>query len=254
MGVLIVNLIKSAFRDKYLRFWEWIFPPLLMTAFALFIRGELFATFILPGLAAFLLFQGLIYAIPYRLALLRENSLLRIAVEEGSIGMLSSAFVLSRVLISCIQAGLFIPIGIWILQPEIDIRAGWLIAAFAASLFGLGGFSLLVASLSKTVGSALGFAQLFYILLTAVSGIFFPLERSPEFLQLTSSLSPLTYTSEMLSYGLTGGGGKPPVEALLFLLLFGGAAAAVGLLILKRDLAAGRNWNRTVAGPASARG
>ena len=127
MIILIKNFFKSSFRDKTFLFFDWLFPVVLITGIAIFARGKNYATFFLPSLISFLLLQNLIYAIPYKMAQFKENSVLRIIAEEGNVGLYITSFLITRIILVAIQGAVFLPIGIVVLSPEICINPLWLL-------------------------------------------------------------------------------------------------------------------------------
>jgi len=236
MFVLMTNFLKANLREKYFLFWDWLFPVILMLGIAFFVRGQGYATFLLPGLVTFLLFQTLVYPIPFRMAQFRENGVLRLVAEEGSIKLFVISFLLSRIISSTLQVLTFLPIGILILSPpHINISVWVVLISFGGGLIGLSGFSLLVAVFARTVNSALGFAQLFYIGLSAVSGLFFPIEKSPAFLQVISQISPVTYLRRAFQYGLTGVGDTFIID-IAVLMTIGLSTAFTAIFIVNKEL------------------
>ncbi len=207
---LIKLFLRSSLRDKQFLFWEWLFPMVLYLAFALFVRGKAYASFLVPGLFVFMLFQTLIYALPLRIAQFKEEGVLRLVIEEGNIRLFTISFLLHRFVLLVVQALVFVPAGIFILKIDLSqINWGLLAAVYGAAVLALGGFSLLVASLARSFMGAVGWAQVSYMLLSAVSGIFYPLEKSPAFLQALSVCSPLKYARDAFAASLYFNGTYP---------------------------------------------
>lgn len=234
MKTLIWYFIKADFREKYLLFWDWLFPPLLMLGMALFVRESEYATFLLPGLLTFMLFQTLIYAVPFRMAQFRENGIFRLLSEENAVKTFASSFIVSKIILAVTQSIVLLPIGCLILKPSLSINLGMLFIAIATGLFAIGAMSLFVGAIAKKVNSALGFAQLFYIGLSAISGIFYPLEKSPQFLRVIAVVSPIKYLHEMLKYSLEHAGNFP-LLALIVLILFGLFFALLAVVIMRNE-------------------
>lgn len=235
MIILIKNFFKSSFRDKTFLFFDWLFPVVLITGIAIFARGKNYATFFLPSLISFLLLQNLIYAIPYKMAQFKENSVLRIIAEEGNVGLYITSFLITRIILVAIQGAVFLPIGIVVLSPEICINPLWLLIAFILSLVAIGGLSMLVASFAKNVNSAYGLSQLFYISLTALSGIFYPIDSYPNVLRVVGKILPLASSRRLMEYALNSKGEAPLLEAI-YLLVFGLITLVVGIVIIQKWL------------------
>jgi len=95
----------------------------------------------------------------------------------------------------------------------------YFLCAIILGMMSLGGFSLFVGTLAKSDQAALGFSQLFYLLFTAISGIFFPIEKSPELLRWISIISPVTYLNRAIGNSLSSG--DIDLYGMVFMLVFG---------------------------------
>lgn len=216
---LIKNFFKSDIRQKNFMFWDWIFPVILMAAASIFIRGNEDSTVILGGLMAFLILQSSIYSLPYRIAQFRQKGILEIVAEEGNIMKFTLSFLATRIIVILVQVAVFLLLGLSLTNSKADINFPYFILTVISGILALGGFSAFLGTISKTEQSALGFAQLFYLLFSAISGIFFPLDKSPQFLKIISFFSPVTYLNKSLGYSLTSK--TTDLYGITFLLVFG---------------------------------
>jgi len=201
---LIKNMFKADLRQKSLLFWDWLFPFLLMIGVSLFLKGGENGGKVLGGLMAFLMLQSLIFAIPFRITEYKSKGIMQLVVEEGNTKRFILSFLLMRVIVVLLQVFIFMPFGALMLGAEININILELVTVMIVGIFSIGGISLLLGLLCKTQQTALGLAQLVYLLLSVTSGIFYPLEQSPEVINRISIFSPITYLNKLLGNCLTG--------------------------------------------------
>lgn len=193
----IFNFIKAEIRMPHLMFWDWIFPLLLVVIISLFIKKNDTAIFLFPGLISLLIFQSIIFSVPYRIAQFKELGIFKLVSLKGSIIKFLISFFVSRVTILLIQIIFMLVIGKWALSLEFNVNFAVLFTSIILSIT----LFMIVASICglivKTQNSALGIAQAIYFLCIGASGIFYPLEKSPEILKTLSNFLPLTYINEI---------------------------------------------------------
>lgn len=216
---LIKNFIKADLRQKNLVFWDWVVPLVLMGGVTMFLKGKDYASFMFPSLICYLMLQNLIFALPFRMSQYKTDGIINLLSEEGKTNKFMVAFLISRAFIILIQCALFIPFGIFIIKPETNISVIGISIAYILGVFSVGGLALLIGCITKTENGALGLSQLFYFGLTAISGIFYPLDKSPKILQVLSNISPVKYLNECWHYSLIGG--NKPISAIIALIVFG---------------------------------
>lgn len=233
--LLIKNLFLADLRQKSLLFWEWIFPFLLMTGFALFLKDSANKLSVLAGLLSFFILQSIIFGIPFRIAEYNTSGLLQLISEEGKGEYLLFAFLGMKSITTLFQCLLYLPVGMILLKLSLPFSLPFILKLLAGVFLGiwsLGNLALLIGIQSKTQGAALGLSQMFYILLAGISGIFYPLSLSPIVLQVVGQGSPLTYlnrifTAAMHDTGIT-------VISPIILLLFGSVLAVINIFILNK--------------------
>lgn len=226
--------VKADLRQKSLLFWDWIFPFVLMVAAAFFVGESNVAGQVLGGLMAFLVMQTMIFGIPYRISEYTEQGVLRLISEEGSAGKFLFGFIATRTLMAMIQCLIFLPIGALIMG--VNLRFNWAGVAIAliTGLVVLGGLALLIASICKKQQMAFGLSQMVYMILAVTSGIFYPLENSPQILQAVSQVSPLTYISQLFGYAIKGNGTN--YMNAIILIIAGLVLSIIGLAVINSRL------------------
>ncbi|REK74237.1 ABC transporter permease [Paenibacillus paeoniae] len=224
MKKLTINFLKADLRMPHLMFWDWMFPLILIIAFSLFVKSQEFSSFLLPGFVSLFILQSIIFSLPYRLAQYREQGILDLISKKGSPTKLLTGFYLSRIVILVIQTALVIVLGTFSLGVTLDVNGVMLLASLAISIL----LFLLLGSLCgwivKSQNSALGLAQAVYFWLLGTSGIFYPIEKSPEFLKILAQISPLYYVNNLWSHALVrqeidilGNAGASGIFLILFL-------------------------------------
>jgi len=200
---LIKNFIKADLRQKNLLFWDWLFPIFLFLGFTIFIKETSYSSFIFPSLITFLIFQGILFSVPFRLAQYKENGIIKLIANEDGLTKFIISFVVSRVIIILLQLIIFIPIGIMLLKPTIKLSVVHVLIGIGMCMIITYFLAIIIGIFSNKENVALGLSQLVYFIFLAISGIFYPISDSPLILQKISKLSPIKYVNEMINYGFT---------------------------------------------------
>jgi ABC-2 type transport system permease protein len=161
--------------------------------------------FIVPGLLAMaIMWLGIFAAIP--LVQQREQQVLRrFAVTPLPLSRLVAAQVISRLLISLLQAMFILAVARLFFGVPI-VAGGHSLAvslALLAALVLLGALSFVtigyaVAALSTTQHAAHGWAQLLSMPMILLCGVFFSISLLPSFLHPLAAILPLTYLADAL--------------------------------------------------------
>lgn len=195
--------IKADLRQKNLLFWDWIFPFILLTLTTAFIGRNANNGEILGGLLSFLLLQSIIFGIPFRLGEYIERGTLQLMAEEGNHGKFMMSFLLSRCIMAVIQFFIFLPVGALVMDVSLNLDIIAMIITLFVGLLIIGGIAMFISSLVKKQQEAFGYAQMIYISFATTSGIFYPLEQSPDILKIVSKASPLTYINNSFGQSIT---------------------------------------------------
>ena len=196
MKKAIFNFLKADIRMPHLMFWDWCFPIILVSVLGIFISETSVSEFLLPGLISLFLMQSIIFSIPYRLAQYNETGIMRLIQKKGSIYKLVISFLISRLIILVLQTVIVIFIGKEMMHIKLNINWGFLVASFIITVTIFMMISSLLGLKLKTQNSALGLSQAIYFILIGISGIVYPIEKSPELLRKISVISPLKYISK----------------------------------------------------------
>lgn len=160
--------------------------------------------YLLPGILAMVLMQlGLFGAM--RLVNLRERKILRrLGVTPLPRSLLIGSEVITRLLMALAQTASIVIIGY--LLFDVAIAGGWikvigLVLLGAATFVSIG---YMLVSFARTEESGQGILQLVQFPMMFLSGIFFPVNVMPGFLQPIIKAIPLTYLGDALRQVMTG--------------------------------------------------
>lgn len=226
--------VKADLRQKNLMFWDWVFPFLLMLGASFFIGESQNGGYILGGLMAFLVMQTMIFGVPYRISEYIEQGLLQLISEEGSTAKFLFGFLLTRTTMAILQCVIFMPIGALIMKVDLSMNYLGVAIVLITSLIILGGIAIVIASACSKQQTAFGLSQLAYMLMAITSGIFYPLENSPQLLQAVSKFSPLTYISQQFGNAIAGK--TTTFLPIMMLLGIGITIGSLGLSVINRKL------------------
>lgn len=160
--------------------------------------------YILPGLLALALMQlGLFGSL--RFLELRENKILRgLSITPLPRGALLASELLLKLIVALVQATLIMLIGKLVFGVTIIgnllVVAG--IVVFGALVFISLGYMLI--SFAKSIDSGNGIVQAAQFPLMFLSGIFFPVEILPDYIQPIVKVIPLTYLGDLLRHVMVG--------------------------------------------------
>jgi ABC-2 type transport system permease protein len=170
--------------------------------------------FLTPGLLAWAVAMGAVFGSALTLVVWRKNQVLRRLrlAPVAPMTVLGSRLAVA-ICIALVQAVVFIAIA---LLPVFGLQLSgqWWLAVPLVMLGTLALFSIgmLVGAFSKTEEAAAGAANLIVLPMAFLSGAFFPIDQTPEWLQKVSMIFPMRHLNDGLSAVLVRGQG---VEALL---------------------------------------
>jgi ABC-2 type transport system permease protein len=163
--------------------------------------------FLVPGIIGMTVMQLGIFGVAFGFVQLkRTGALRRLFATPTSPGYFLSAQVTSRVVLGYLQVAILTAIGIWF---GLQMFGSWLVLALVVGLalviFLAIGFG--VAGWAKNEDQAAPVANLISLPMMFLSGVFFPREAMPEFLQGITGYLPLTYVTEALRGVMNQGAG-----------------------------------------------
>jgi ABC-2 type transport system permease protein len=195
-----------------------------------------YATFLLPGMIAYVIMQGGIYGLAYWMVDLRSRGVIkRFIVTPVKPYQMAISVIASRLVIMLMQVVILTAIAIGFFHVSIN----WNVLSIIAFTM-LGGtvfliLGLLISSFAKTYETAAPLTAGIGLPLTALGNIFFPIEKLPEAVQVLAKILPITYLAD----GLRKVYLAPFDWSMLyldFLVLFLWAAALLALVIWRFKL------------------
>jgi ABC-2 type transport system permease protein len=155
--------------------------------------------FLLPGLVALSIMQLGLFSVAFVFVEYKQRGILkRILATPVKPYQFVLANIITRFIMSFIQAALFITLGVLLFGVTI-VGSYWLIAlvvALGASLFLSLGF--IISGIAKTTDSVPALANLVAFPMMFLGGIFFSIDAMPVWLQYISRILPITYFSTAL--------------------------------------------------------
>jgi ABC-2 type transport system permease protein len=155
--------------------------------------------FVVPGLVAMSVMQLSIFAVTSIMVSWKERGILkRLLATPIQPSVIIFSQIVSRILITIMQASLLIVMGILFFKLHIvgNMALVILLIVFGALVFLSLGFAL--SGIAKTQNSVAALAQLFVFPQMFLSGIFFPRDAFPPLVYKISNFFPLTYFSDAM--------------------------------------------------------
>jgi ABC-2 type transport system permease protein len=232
---MVRSNLKMTLRDRTVLFWLLLFPAVLIVVFGALVDGNSdskisvgvvnaeampvaistqgiqgknmsYVDFLVPGVLAMSVMNGGIVGLSAAFVVMRERSVLR-RIKVTPFPMISfiTARVATQLLVALCQAAILL--GLAKLIFNLDIVGNLLEVAVFISLGSLTSLTIgfFVAGVSRKQESATALAQLISFPMLFLSGVFFPLDRSPVWLQDVAKALPLTYLADglrqVMAYG-----------------------------------------------------
>jgi ABC-2 type transport system permease protein len=164
-----------------------------------------FISYFVPSILALSVMQvGIFAAVP--LVADREKGILkRLSATPLRRWQLVGSNTVMRLLIALVQTLIIVGVGVAVFGVEVSgslLLAAAFVALGAVSFLALG---YVLASFTRTEEAANGITQVVQFPMMFLSGVFFPLEAMPQFLQSIARLIPLTYLADALRQVMVGG-------------------------------------------------
>ena len=164
-----------------------------------------FISYFVPSILALSVMQvGIFAAVP--LVADREKGILkRLSATPLRRWQLVGSNTLMRLLIALVQTVIIVGVGVAFFGVEVSgslLLTAFFVALGAVSFLALG---YVLASFTKTEEAANGITQVVQFPMMFLSGVFFPIEAMPQFLQSIARLIPLTYLADALRQVMVGG-------------------------------------------------
>ncbi|MCU6712967.1 ABC transporter permease [Paenibacillus sp. J5C_2022] len=163
--------------------------------------------FLLTGMIGLAIAQGGLFGMVDLVDMRKRGLLKRLRMTPASMGLFGLAGMLVRLMLGIIQIVILAIVGVFGFGAHLDINVFSLAVAFFAGALVFNAMGYLFSSFSKTMEAYMGVANIASMLMMFLSGVFFPMESLPEWLQVVPKLLPLTYFVEGMRDGLIYGTG-----------------------------------------------
>ena len=178
-----------------------------------------FISYFVPSILALSVMQlGIFAAVP--LVADREKGILkRLSATPLRRWQLVGSNTLMRLLIALVQTVIIVGVGTAFFGVQVSgslLLAAVFVALGAVSFLALG---YVLASFTRTEEAANGITQVVQFPMMFLSGVFFPIEAMPQFLQSIARLIPLTYLADALRQVMVGGTAFAPLWVCAAVLL-----------------------------------
>jgi ABC-2 type transport system permease protein len=205
--------------DGFFRFWTLSPPKLDVAGEALAAQNLQYIDYLAPGILSMAIMQSGVYGLALFIVSSREKRILkRLHATPAGAAYILAGRIVPALLISFIQTALLLTLAVVAFGVNIVGNVGVLVVAagFGAVVFISLGF--LVSSVSRSADSAENLTGLITFPMFFLGGVFIPIERLPESVQVLAYSMPLTYFSDALRQVMIHGAG------------FGGIAVDLGVL------------------------
>ncbi|HWO77894.1 MAG TPA: ABC transporter permease [Bacillus sp. (in: firmicutes)] len=149
--------------------------------------------FILTGMIALSIAQGGLFGMVDLVDMRRKGLMKRLRMTPAKMGLFGLSDMTMRMVFACVQIILLSLIGVLGFGANLHIDFLSLLVVFLIGALSFNAIGYLFSSFSKTMESYMGLANITSFLMMFLSGIFFPVETMPDWLQPVSQVLPLTY-------------------------------------------------------------
>ncbi|QDP42123.1 ABC transporter permease [Radiobacillus deserti] len=157
-----------------------------------------YTDFLLTGMIALAIAQGGLFGMVDMVEMRRKGLIKRLRMTPAKMGIFGLSDMVMRMLFSVIQIVLLSLIGVLIFGAHLYIDFLSLVTVFLLGALSFNAIGYFISSFSKTTEAYMGVANITSFLMMFLSGVFFPIETMPEWIQPVSSILPLTYFAEGL--------------------------------------------------------
>lgn len=158
--------------------------------------------FLLTGMIGLSVAQGGLFGMVDLVEMRRRGLMKRLRMTPAKMGLYGLAGMLVRLLLGIIQIVILSLIGVFGFGASLHINVFSLVIAFFAGGLVFNAMGYLFSSFSKSIEAYMGMANIASMLMMFLSGVFFPLETLPEWLQPVTQILPLTYFVDGMRDGL----------------------------------------------------
>ncbi|MDR7078962.1 ABC-2 type transport system permease protein [Neobacillus niacini] len=157
-----------------------------------------YTDFLLTGMIALSIAQGGMFGMVDLVEMRRKGLIKRLRMTPAKMGIFGLSDMVMRLLFSIVQILLLSLIGVFIFGASLYINFFSLTIVFLIGALSFNALGYLISSFSQTQNAYMGVANIVSFLMMFLSGVFFPIETMPDWLQPVSNILPLTYFAEGL--------------------------------------------------------
>lgn len=157
-----------------------------------------YTDFLLTGMIALSIAQGGMFGMVDLVEMRRKGLIKRLRMTPANMGIFGLSDMVMRLLFSIIQIILLSLIGVLIFGANLYISPISLVVVFLMGALSFNALGYFFSSFSKTTEAYMGVANIVSFFMMFLSGVFFPVETMPEWLQPVSNVLPLTYFADGL--------------------------------------------------------
>lgn len=157
-----------------------------------------YTDFLLTGMIALAIAQGGMFGMVDLVEMRRKGLIKRLRMTPANMNIFGLSDMVMRLLFSIIQIILLSIIGVFIFGANLYINFPSLFVIFLLGALSFNALGYFFSSFSKTSEAYMGVANIASFLMMFLSGVFFPIETMPEWIQPLSNILPLTYFVEGL--------------------------------------------------------
>lgn len=158
--------------------------------------------FLLTGMIGLSVAQGGLFGMVELVDMRKRGLLKRLRMTPAKMWLFGLSSMLVRLLLGIVQIVILAAIGVFAFGATLHINVFSLAIAFFAGALVFNAMGYLFSSISKTMEAYMGLANIASMLMMFLSGVFFPVETLPEWLQTVPKLLPLTYFVSGMRDGL----------------------------------------------------
>jgi ABC-2 type transport system permease protein len=196
-----------------------------------------YTDFLLTGMIALSIAQGGMFGMVDMVEMRRKGLIKRLRMTPAKMGIFGLSDMVMRLLFSVIQILLLSLIGVFIFGANLFINFPSLIVIFLIGALSFNALGYFFSSFSTTQNAYMGVANIVSFVMMFLSGVFFPVETMPEWIQPISNLLPLTYFAEGLRDSMvyeTGLSSSTLWFGIGVLVIWGALSFILGALLYKR--------------------
>jgi ABC-2 type transport system permease protein len=193
--------------------------------------------FLLTGMIALALAQGGMFGMVDLVEMRRKGLLKRLRMTPVRMGLIGVSGMMVRFILGVFQVICLTVIGVLGFGAHLNINFPSLLAVFFVGSLAFNALGYLFSSLSKSIEAYMGLANIASFLMMFISGVFFPVNSLPEWLQGVTSFIPLTYFVEGLRDGMVYGSNifTPDLWlSIAVMALWGALAYVIGAMLYRR--------------------